>query len=795
MLEVPQTANDLKAIKTRALKLHAQFAHPTADKLISLVRKSGVRDKNLEDAVKLASSQCHTCLKFKRPSPRPVVCMPLANTFNEVLAMDLKVWCSNIFLVMVDLCTRFCAATVVKNKMPSTIISGVFRSWITIFGAPAKILTDNGGEFNNPELRELGASFNVKIMATAAESPWSNGVYERLNGVIGTLVSKVSEDANCDVHMALAWSVAARNACDNNFGFSPNQLVFGFNPALPSVFTDKLPALENVLASDIVRRNLNAMHSARQSFVQLESEEKLKRAYKANVRTTLIDDLNVGDEVYYKRNAQDKWEGPANVIGMQGKQIVVRNGSMISRVHSTRLTQCPRVDTGSTDLGPKDPAENRDLTGNDNLRGDQGPESSTKSRDQNSADLGPGASHGNRDHFSDDTLREDPGPMDTNEFAEDLGPLDPNGDKDQLCSKSGLWKKGQRFQGIDPLTGEGISGKILGRAGKVTGRNKDCYNVIFDNTGWTGWYVLNTLKDLSPLPEGKESIILYSDATVTAAKEAEIKSWSDNEVFVRVPNDGQRTISVRWVITEKAVNNGQSTVKARLVARGFEEDTSTLQKDSPTCSKESIRILVALASSKKWLCHTVDVKSAYLQGDPIERTVYLKPPKDFDDDTLWLLKKTVYGLCDAARAWYSRMVKALQELGGLQCSLDMSMFYWRQDGHLDGMLCLHVDDILYCGSQNFNDTIITSLQKQFRVGSSAEASFTYLGVDFKSYTDGITVDQTQYISSISPSPITMARQSNKDSCLSVKEISDFRSLVGQLNWVATQTRPDVAFDT
>ncbi|CAL4136914.1 unnamed protein product [Meganyctiphanes norvegica] len=141
------------------------------------------------------------------------------------------------------------------------------------------------------------------------------------------------------------------------------------------------------------------------------------------------------------------------------------------------------------------------------------------------------------------------------------------------------------------------------------------------------------------------------------------------------------------------------------------------------------------------------------------------------------------------------MVKALQELGGLQCSLDMSMFYWRQDGHLDGMLCLHVDDILYCGSQNFNDTIITSLQKQFRVGSSAEASFTYLGVDFKSYTDGITVDQKQYISSISPSPITMARQSNKDSCLSVQEIADFRSLVGQLNWVATQTRPDVAFDT
>ena len=163
---------------------------------------------------------------------------------------------------MVDMATRFCTATVINNKLPSTIIKGLFVSWIVIFGAPKKFLMDNGLEFNNEELRALGDAFNIKILSTAAESPWSNGICERLNGVLGTMVSKISEDAKCDVHTALAWAVSARNAFDNNSGFSPNQLVFGFNPVLPNVFNNKLPALESVTASEMVRKNLNAKEIA-----------------------------------------------------------------------------------------------------------------------------------------------------------------------------------------------------------------------------------------------------------------------------------------------------------------------------------------------------------------------------------------------------------------------------------------------------------------------------------------------------------------------------------------------------
>ena len=77
------------------------------------------------------------------------------------------------------------------------------------FGAPKKIFSDNGGEFNNDEMRALGEAFNIKIITTAAESPWSNGICERLNGVLGDLVMKVLDDAKCDIQIALAWAVAA----------------------------------------------------------------------------------------------------------------------------------------------------------------------------------------------------------------------------------------------------------------------------------------------------------------------------------------------------------------------------------------------------------------------------------------------------------------------------------------------------------------------------------------------------------------------------------------------------------
>ena len=164
-------------------------------------------------------------------------------------------------------------------------------------------MSDNGCEFNNGEMRQFGETFNVKIMTTAAESPWSNGTCERLNALIGYMVSKlVQGPETCDVSMALAWAVSARNALSNFCGFSTNHLGFGFNPAIPDIFVSELSVLEEFNASKIVRANLNAMHIARQKFVKKESSERVKRASRSNARSSPVENLVNGDNVYYKIN-------------------------------------------------------------------------------------------------------------------------------------------------------------------------------------------------------------------------------------------------------------------------------------------------------------------------------------------------------------------------------------------------------------------------------------------------------------------------------------------------------------
>ena len=103
--------------------------------------------------------------------------------------------------------------------------------------------------------------------------------------------------------------------------------------------------------------------------------------------------------------------------------------------------------------------------------------------------------------------------------------------------------------------------------------------------------------------------------------------------------------------------------KARLVARGFEElDVSELQKDSPTCASESLRLLVAVICQRQWALHSMDIKSAFLQGTELSRDIYIKlPPEAVCEGTLWKLKKCVYGLADASLYWYNQVKEIVLE--------------------------------------------------------------------------------------------------------------------------------------
>ena len=772
-----------------ALKLHKQFAHPSVEKLTKLLRNANILNKELENEIKSVSEKCEICCKFKKPQPRPVVGMPLSSKFNEAVSMDLKVWRQNsYFLVVVDLATRYCSATLITNKQPKTILNALFLCWVSKFGAPNKIISDNGCEFNNSEMRQFGETFNVKIMTTAAESPWSNGVCERLNAVLGGMVTKIVNDTSCDVSIGLAWAVSARNALNNFSGFSPNQLVFGFNPALPDVFTSQLPALEEVSASKIVRDNLNALHIARQEFIKVESSERVRRALRHNVRASDVENLVNGDSVFYKRNDSKEWRGPGIVIGKDGKQVLVKHGGTYVRVHTCRISRTPNqtlrneVDSHIEDVAPENtiPQEN----------------------------------HNHEEVEEPSDVDEVPVCCDEEVTAEEYS-HQPTSDSVDLghnvhsacaeVSSSAVSrvsvgsrpkvKVGQRIQGLDTSSGEIISGKIISRAGKSGGKYKNCFNIKNDSDGNIDWYNLDNLSELKTVPDDVEMFIMFSSEEVIAAKNKEIENWRENDVYEEVEDRGQESMSVRWVITEKVKSN-KTVVKARLVARGFEEESINLKKDSPTCSKEAVRLAISLATSNHWTIHAIDIKAAYLQGDEINRELFLRPPSEFNEGKLWRLKKTVYGLCDAARAWYTRVKTELLKLSVAMCSLDPSLFYMQLDNKIVGIICVYVDDFLWAGTDYFRKNIVDKLYDLFLIGDEASASFRYVGLNISTdCSNNITIDQNMYASALLPVKISSERSANKSSALSDSEKDEYRAVIGQLNWLATQTRPDIAFET
>ena len=95
------------------------------------------------------------------------------------------------------------------------------------------------------------------------------------------------------------------------------------------------------------------------------------------------------------------------------------------------------------------------------------------------------------------------------------------------------------------------------------------------------------------------------------AKEKELISWKNNNVFKVVSYSNQKCVSARWVCPFKQTSNGPE-LKAQLVATGCEENALTsFEEQSPTPSKDTLHVLSTTAS-KKWQLKSVDIKTAFL---------------------------------------------------------------------------------------------------------------------------------------------------------------------------------------
>ena len=755
-----------------AEKLHRQFAHPSIEKLLSLISGAGTpwcNNKELIAELKRVDKECTTCQIYRKAPPRPIVGLPMATKFLETVAMDLKFYDKKIILHLIDLCTRLSAATVIKDKNPATIIEAILKVWVSVYGSNEKILVDNGGEFANEELINLAEQFGITIKTTAGESPWSNGIVERHNLTLSNMLDKVLNETNCSFNTALYWCINAKNSLYNSHGFTPYQLAIGTNPQLPSLMDDKPPALSGKPATKMIKDNLEALHKAREAFIASEHSERIRRALAHNIRTSGDVKYITGDQVYYKRKDSSEWKGPGNVLGQDGQQILIKHGSYYVRVHPCRvkLVNAGNLNDGSHKEGDSD-------------------EEKSQSNHEERPILNTPVQY----HESSEESENEMDDSATHDSTQTMDLPQPETVDKQLSKPIPKLKPNIRLKYKDN-DGEWQNARIISRAGKVRGKHDGWFNVETE-TGMKRAVNFNNIKDIEVDDTPTEAILITNTDEVLAAKTRELKSWIDNSVYTEVPNVGQETMSLRWVVTPKVID-GQPSMKARLVARGFEE-VQNFKTDSPTCTKEGLRIALTITASNNWMLNSLDIKTAFLQGKEIEREVIVQPPKEANTENLWKLSKTVYGLADASRSWYLKLKKELLNLGGQAVQLDQGIFIWKVNSSLMGILVCFVDDVIWAGTPEFKK-IISKLKDIFQTSSEHASSFKYIGISLKQSTDGtITINQDDYVDELEPIKLHPERaKCHNDEAINDKERSELRRLLGKLNWLACMSRPEISF--
>jgi transposase InsO family protein len=298
----------------------------------------------------------------------------------------------------------------------------------------------------------------------------------------------------------------------------------------------------------------------------------------------------------------------------------------------------------------------------------------------------------------------------------------------------------------------------------------------------------------------------------TDACQYEIDALSKNNTWdlVDLP-PGRKAVKSKWVFKLKS----DGRYRARLVAKGFTQIPGIDYDEtfSPVARFESIRLLLALAALEDWEIHQLDVKSAFLNG-VLDEEIYMEQPQGFiivgQETKVCRLKKAIYGLKQASRAWNKQFHGVLIGLGFTRTYSDAGIYvYHRREGDGPLFVILYVDDITILGaSSEAVKRLKSDLAKRYEITDLGEIA-SYLGVRITRDRSRkrIEIDQSGYIKDIidrfgmadanphnTPLPAGAETHLIKyDGEASQSDIKDYQSLIGSLLYVQIGTRPDISF--
>ncbi|XP_050895279.1 uncharacterized mitochondrial protein AtMg00810-like [Lathyrus oleraceus] len=167
-----------------------------------------------------------------------------------------------------------------------------------------------------------------------------------------------------------------------------------------------------------------------------------------------------------------------------------------------------------------------------------------------------------------------------------------------------------------------------------------------------------------------------------------------------------------------------------------------------------------------------------------------------------LLRKSLYGLKLAPRAWYKRFVDYVSSIGFSQSKCDHSLFIYKKGTHMAYIL-LYVDDIiLTTSSDTLRKSIISLLSSEFAMKYLGPLSY-FLGIAVTRHQRGIFLSQKKYVEDIlvrtgmstcksCQTPVDTKPKISATHSTPYEDPSLYRSLAGALQYL-TFTRPDISY--
>lgn len=308
-------------------------------------------------------------------------------------------------------------------------------------------------------------------------------------------------------------------------------------------------------------------------------------------------------------------------------------------------------------------------------------------------------------------------------------------------------------------------------------------------------------------PETFEEVNQHDKWRLAMKKEMSSIEENDTWELVSLP-EGGKVIGVKWFFKTKLNEKGKvDKFKARLVAKGFHQTHGVDFHEvfAPVARWDTIRLILGVSAQRGWEVYQLDVKSAFLHRE-LSEEVYVEQPKGFesgeDSDKVYKLKKALYGLRQAPRAWYSKIEGYFTREGFTKCFCEHTLFV-KVKGDDVLIVSLYVDDLIYASSSS-------TMLEDFKAYMMTEFSMTdlgrmkyFLGVEVTQDETGIFIGQKKYANEVLSRfgmegcnavriPMVPGCKLTREGSGAMVDATMFKQLVGSLRYL-TATRPDLIY--